>query len=203
MRRNRKSMLIGITGLIGSGKSEAARIFSKYGAFVISADRIGKDVVDNNKTILNRLIRAFGTNIITKTGRLRRKKLGELAFSSEVNKIKLNKIVHPALLRKLSAQVNDARNKYDVIVIDAALLINWGWHKKVDLTILIHASYRKRIHRLMQNGYTEVEALQRTKSQFKFDELSKDADITLLNNKTPGDLEKKIRNIIDRFPEIG
>ena len=152
-------MLIGLTGLIGAGKSEVARIFKKNGAFVISADKIGKDVVDNNKTILKKLIQIFGQDIISKSGHLNRKKLGQLAFSSECCKEKLNSIVHPALLKELSAQVKEAKKMFDIVVIDAALLIQWGWDKKVDKTILVDTILRKRIQRLKAKGYTGDEVI--------------------------------------------
>ena len=189
-------MLIGITGLIGAGKSEVARIFGKNGAFVISADKVGKDVVEKNKLILNKLAEIFGLDIISPTGRLRRKKLGELAFSSEENKKNLNRIVHPALLKELSVQSRNASEKYDIVVIDAALLVYWGWNKKVDKTILVHASQKNRLNRLLQKGYSTEEFRKRTKSQLKYSELSKHADIILLNNSSRKVLEEKVKNII-------
>lgn len=196
-------MLIGITGLIGSGKSEAARIFKKLGAFVISADKIGRDVVENDKSLLKKLVTTFGPDILSKHGRLKRRGLGELAFSSEKNKKALNAIVHPALLRELSRQVKAARKSNDMVVIDAALLINWGWDKKVDLTILVHATYRNRLFRMVQNGYSESEARMRTKSQLHYSELAKRADIILHNNSGLKTLEKKIKNIVSGFPKRG
>ena len=196
-------MLIGLTGLIGAGKSEVARIFKKNWAFVISADKIGKDVVDNNKTILKKLIQIFGQDIISKSGHLNRKKLGQLAFSSECCKEKLNSIVHPALLKELSAQVKEAKKMFDIVVIDAALLIQWGWDKKVDKTILVDTILRKRIQRLKAKGYTGDEVRRRTKSQLKLSELSGRADYILTNNSTRKILEKKVENIIAGLSKRG
>lgn len=189
-------MLIGLTGLIGSGKSEVAQIFKNYGAFVISADKIGRDVVEKNKSILKKLVQIFGNEILSKSGKLNRKKLGQLAFSSKTNKSKLNKIVHPALLKELSVQVKKAKKKYDIIVIDAALLTFWGWDKKVNKTILVDTILRKRIQRLKAIGYTEAEVKARTKSQLKLSELSERADYILTNNSTRKMLENKVENII-------
>ncbi len=196
-------MLIGLTGLIGSGKSEVAGIFEKNGAFVISADKIGKDVVENNKSILKKLVVAFGRDIISKSAKLNRKQLGRLAFSSEINKEKLNNIVHPALLKELSNQVNKAKNRYELVVIDAALLTYWGWDKKVDKTILVATNLRKRIQRLKANGYTESDVKARTKSQLKLSELYKRADFILTNNTTLKILEKKVVNIIASLSKRG
>ncbi|MCP4705233.1 MAG: dephospho-CoA kinase [candidate division Zixibacteria bacterium] len=196
-------MLIGLTGLIGSGKSEVARIFEKNGAFVISADKIGKDVVESNKTIFKKLAQIFGKEIISNSGSLNRKKLGQIAFSSEINKEKLNKIVHPALLKELSAQVTKAKKNYGLIIIDAALLIYWGWDKKVDKTILVDTILRKRIQRLKEKGYTEDEVKARSKSQLKLSQLASRSDYILTNNSTQKALEKKVENIIAGLSKRG
>ena len=196
-------MLIGLTGLIGSGKSEVARIFEKNGAFVISADKIGKNVVEKNMSILKKLVKTFGSVILTKSGKLNRKQLGRLAFSSESKKLKLNNIVHPVLLKELSAQIKKALQKYDIVIIDAALLTYWGWDKKVDITILVDTILRKRIQRLKARGYTESEVRERTNSQLKLSELKKRADYILTNNSTLKVLEKKVENIVAGFPKRG
>ena len=190
-------MLIGLVGRIGAGKSTAADIFKKHGAYVISADDIGRDVVEKNPAVLKRLVSAFGKDILTPTGKLRRRKLGEIAFASDNSKRKLNTIVHPALLKELARQVKTAQKTHTLIVIDAALLIDWGWHKKVDLTVLIHAGLETQIKRLRAKGYSLAEARQRLKSQLPYRTLRSHADVAILNNTTHAKLETKIRYLLD------
>jgi dephospho-CoA kinase len=192
-------MLIGITGQIGTGKSEVAEILKKYGAFVISADKIGFDVVEGNPAIIKRLIRVFGDDIVTKSGRLRRKKLARLAFSSETNKRKLNQIVHPALLKSLGQQVRSALKKYNLVVVDAALLVDWAWHKKVDLTILVHAGKNIKFARLLKKGFTREEAIMRLRSQLKYSCLREHSDMVIFNNKTKKHLEKRVQIILKSY----
>ncbi|MFH2036506.1 MAG: dephospho-CoA kinase [Candidatus Zixiibacteriota bacterium] len=196
-------MLIGITGQIGSGKSEVARIFGELGAFVISADQIGKEVVEQSKVVLNKLVKAFGKDILTPSGKLRRRKLGEIAFSSESNKKRLNDIVHLALLKEQDRQSKLALKKYRVVVIDAALLIDWGWQKKVDLTILVNAGKDIKIKRLIKRGLTKSEAEMRLNSQLKYTYLRKHSNIVILNNKTIETLALKIEKIFKSLPEKG
>ncbi len=191
-------MLIGITGQIGAGKTAAAEIFKKLGAFLISADRIGRDVVEKNRKVLDRLVRVFGSDILTPSGKLRRKHLGIIAFSSQKNKEKLNNIVHPPLLKELTRQVKAALKIHDLVVIDAALLIAWGWHKKVDCTVLVHAGYDLKIKRSVAKGLTEEEAKMRLKSQHNYACLKKHADFTILNNKSIETLELKVKKIIKK-----
>ena len=190
-------MLIGVTGQIGSGKSEAARILAGMGAFVISADRIGRDLVKKDPAILKKLVRAFGKEILTPGGRLRRKHLARLAFSDESQKRKLNKIVHPALLKELTGQSRAALKKHDIVVIDAALLLDWGWDKKVDLTIVIHATDKTKIGRLVRKGYSIEEARMRLRSQLKYSEFKSRADIVIHNNKSLKSLKLRLKKILE------
>ena len=204
MKRKRKSgLVIGITGQIGSGKTEVAKIFQKYGAYVISADSIGKEVVEKNPAVLRKLVQLFGNQILTKSGKLRRRELGRIVFANKDARRKLNKIVHPALLRRLSHEVKQARYRYPMVVVDAALLIEWGWHKKVDLTILVNAGKKKKIERLMAKGFTYHEALMRLESQAKYSAFRRHADIIILNNESLEQLELKVKKIIDRITRKG
>jgi dephospho-CoA kinase len=192
-------MLIGITGQIGSGKSEVARIFEQLGAFVISADRIGKDVVEKDQKVLKKLVAAFGPEILTPTGKLRRRKLGEMALVSDKNKNKLNKIVHPYLLKELSRQSKEALRKYKMVVIDAALLVDWGWDKKVDKTILVHAGDKVKTARLIKKGYSLKEAKIRINAQLKYTLLRSHADIVIFNNKSLASLKKRVEKIFNKL----
>jgi len=191
-------MLIGITGQIGSGKTEAADIFAALGAFVISADKIGRDVVEKDPAILKKLVKAFGSDILTPKGRLRRKYLARIAFSDDDSKKKLNKIVHPALLRELKVQSRSALKKYNIVVIDAALLLDWGWDKKVDLTIVVHATQKTKISRLLKKGYSVEEAKMRLGSQLKYGVFKDRADIVIHNNKSLNSLELRIKKILKK-----
>jgi len=192
-------MILGITGQIGSGKSEVAALLKKYGAFVISADKVGRQVVDGDIRILNKLVSKFGQDIITRGGRLRRRRLGEIAFSSEKNKKILNSIVHPPLLSELARQTEIASRKYEMVAIDAALLLDWKWDKKVDYTVLVHAPIKTQIDRLVKKGYTLSEARMRQKTQMKYSEMRKRADFVILNNGSLAELDRKVNRLIKKL----
>jgi len=192
-------MLIGITGQIASGKSEVAGIFKKYGAFIISADRIGKDVVNKNPALLRRLVRAFGHDILTPAGHLRRKRLAQKAFADKSSTKILNRIVHPTLLRELEKQTEAALQRYHLVVIDAALLLDWRWDKRVDLTIVVHATDKNKLRHVETKGYSHIEAKSRLNSQMTFAQYRERADIVILNNSSLEILEKKVRKIIDKL----
>jgi len=185
-------MLIGITGQIGAGKSTAAQILKSFGAAVIDADKIGHDVVNNNPSLLRKLVKAFGKSILTKSGNLNRKKLAVLAFESELSKDKLNRLVHPYLLRKLHRQIKNKSERFKIVVIDAALLLDWNLDKDMDLNLVIHTSRKRRLEFLKKRGITRRDALARESRQLKYAEYRKRADTLIFNNSTQKMLVKKL-----------
>lgn len=192
-------MLLGLTGRIGTGKSEVAKILKQFGAVVISADAIGKAVVDNKPAVLKKLVRGFGEGIIDKRGKLNRRKLGRLALANEESRRRLNEIVHPFLLKELDRQVKISLKRNRIVVVDAALLIDWGWQKKVDKVILVHAPDRVCIERLLKKGYSVAEARARLGSQLPDSVLKKHADIIISNSKSLDVLQVKIRRAMQRL----
>ncbi len=187
-----------MTGQIGAGKSTAAKILKNMGMAVVDADKIGKQVVDKIPALLKKLVKEFGSEILTKSGKLKRKKLAELAFKNESSKKKLNALVHPYLLKELSSQIKQKSKKYDHIVVDAALLLDWKLDKKMDLTIVIHASQKDRLKRLFKRGISRKDALSRQKAQLPYSEYRKRANILILNNQTEFELKNKLKNIFTK-----
>lgn len=187
-------MIIGITGGIASGKTEVAKVFQKKGAKAVSGDEIGKEVVEKNPVVLKKLVQAFGKRILNSKGRLNRRKLGEIAFASEKNKEKLNRIVHPYLLRELELGITKfrkARNPRKILVVDAALIVEWKLYKKLDKLILVTSPEEKRIQRLKSLKFSETEALNRIKRQLTDSQRKKHSDFVISNHGSLKELKKK------------
>jgi dephospho-CoA kinase len=125
--------------------------------------------------------------------------LGRIAFSSEENTEKLNSVVHPPLLKELERRVKQAKRKYELIVVDAALLVYWNWQKKVDLTILVHAGREIRFKRLLTGGLTIEEIRMRTESQLPYRHLRAAADVVIYNNSTLKCLEGRIKRLLKKI----
>jgi len=189
-------MVIGITGLIGSGKSTAARILKSLGAAVIDADKIGRQVVDQNPELLDKLVRQFGNGILSRGGRLNRKKLASLAFESEKARLRLDRAVHPYLLGELKKQLRTHKAQRNLIVIDAALLLNWNLDRIIDLVIMIHASEKDRLTRLAKRGISSRDARARQKQQLSYADQRRRANHVIMNNGTEKQFEDKLRRIL-------
>lgn len=194
-------MIIGITGLIGSGKSEVAAVCASLGAQIIDADQLGREVVDTDSVVFYQLINKFGRSILDESMKLNRRRLGEIAFSSREKTELLNSIVHPGLLKRLDASIDQARAKNQIAVVDAALLIYWNYQTKMDYTVLVSSFQRLRTKRLIARGMTAEEVRQRIRSQQKVSCLRRHADHIITNNKDLTGLRYKSKKLYRQLSE--
>lgn len=185
-------MIIGLTGPIGSGKSTVANLLAPKGAVIVDADQIGRNLLERDLKITNQLIRAFGSSIVSEKGDIKRSVLAHLAFQSTAARAKLNKIVHPALTREIRRQSKAAVAKKRVVVIDAALLLEWRMNREVDLVLVVGAPKRLRLQRLIEKGLTRADALRRMKLQAPARVFDDAADVLLANTGTKSDLRKAV-----------
>ncbi len=192
-------MYIGVTGQIGSGKTTAAKILASFGAVVIDADQIGREVVDRSALLRKKLASQFGGGILTPSGKLSRKRLARLAFADEAAKQRLNRLVHPFLLKELRRQMKHKSRQRNVVVIDAALLLDWGLDRQMDVVLVVHASEETRLKRLAARGISKEDALARQKAQVPFSEYQRRADYVILNNGTVEKLQTKLQRLYKKF----
>lgn len=114
--------LIGLTGGVGSGKSEAARCFLEFGLPVIDADKVGHDVISPGGAAAEAVTEAFGPDV-TVDGVIDRAKLAEVVFRDVAARRKLNDIVHPAIMLEVGTRCAQlADDGHDVVLVEAALL---------------------------------------------------------------------------------
>lgn len=191
-------MLIGVTGQIGAGKTTAARMLAGFGGAVVDADGIGREVVESNPKLLRKLAAVFGSDILTPSGRLRRSKLAQRAFADRAGRATLNKLVHPHLLKELRRRLTRLLRSYDVVFVDAALLLDWDLDREVDLVLVIHAGQQVRFSRLGERGISYADALVRQRAQLPFSEYRRRADRIILNNDDKNVLKRKLKEWWDR-----
>jgi dephospho-CoA kinase len=195
---------LGITGRIASGKTTAAGEFARLGGKIISADEIGRKVVEENPPVLSKLIRAFGCDIVTPDGSLKRRELGMIAFASQENREILNKIVHPPLLRRLEEEMEKCLELKDcrMIIIDAALLIDWGWQEKMDFTVCVIAPEDMQISRLREEGFSMEEIRSRLNSQKSLELLESASDFIINNDGSLEELREKVKAVYEKIKAL-
>lgn len=179
-------LLVGLTGGIATGKSLVSEILRGLGAYIIDADKIAREVVEPEKPAWLEIVDFFGNDIINKDKTINRKRLGEIVFNDPVKKRKLEEIVHPRVIEEENRMVKEyLKIKPDgIVIIDAALLIEAGSHKRVDKLIVVYADKETQTKRLMErDGLSRPDAEKRITSQLPLDEKVKMADFVIDNSK--------------------
>ncbi|MFA5839793.1 MAG: dephospho-CoA kinase [Candidatus Margulisiibacteriota bacterium] len=181
-------IVIGITGPMGAGKDTVAKILQKQGAEIIDVDKLAHTLYPAQSPLWQKIVKAFGSKILSRGGEINRKKLGAMVFG-ERRKLKLlNQIVHPELKKEVQRCLLSAVSR-KLIVINAALLKEIGLVELVDEVWVVRASQAVRLKRLMKKGMDKKSALKRMKMQMGQKEYLKMADKVINNNG-------KIRNRI-------
>lgn len=187
-------LVIGLTGGIGTGKSEAARYLVSLGAALIDADLVGHEAYRPHAEAWERVVEAFGEEILQPNGEIDRRSLGAIVFSDPEQLARLNGIMHPLMARMVQERIEAFRSEgSEVVVVEAALLFEAGWDSLVQEVWVTDASEEAVILRLEQrNGMSEEEARKRLSSQMSRSERLERADHVIDNS---GDLAKMKRAI--------
>jgi len=160
-------LVIGLTGSIGTGKSEASRELEALGASLISADQVGHEAYTPNTDAWEQVVAAFGEEILQEDGEIDRRKLGAIVFSDAGQLAKLNQIMHPRMARMVADKIEVLRSQgTGVVVVEAALLFEAGWDSLVEEVWVTDSPEQAVIERLRKrNGLSEEEARKRISSQ--------------------------------------
>ncbi len=185
-------MILGVTGSIGSGKTTAAKIFSKYHYSRIDADEIGHELLKSNKKIKNKILKEFGKGILDKNNNINRKKLGKIVFNYKAKLKKLNSIMHPAIINEIKNQINKSKNKN--IVIDSPLLLETDAKNLVDEVVVVKSDI-KYISRRNKN-FSKEYIKKISKSQMPMKEKIRHADYVVDNNGDLEELRKQVKDAI-------
>ena len=153
--------IIGITGGIGSGKSEVlAYMKREYGVYVCEADKVARNLQQKGTACYQAIVESFGTEILDQEGELDREKLAEKVFYSHELLEQLNQLVHPAVKEDIREQIKTEREKgTGIFVLEAALLLEDHYDEFCDRIWYVHTEKEIRISRLMKNrGYSREKA---------------------------------------------
>lgn len=187
----KEKLLIGITGGLGAGKSAAGKYFESKGFPVILSDALAKDLMKNDPSIKNELIRLFGNEIYI-NGELNKGLLAEKIFNSHELLSKVNSIVHPPTIEATLDLAEKYFGKHDTVFVESALLYEAGMEDLFDFVILIYSPEKLRIERAMKRGMSKDEAIIRMENQMKDEQKKKRADFVIENNSTIDELQKKL-----------
>jgi dephospho-CoA kinase len=188
-------LTVGLTGGIGAGKSEVARLLASYGAVLVDSDRIAREVVEPGTEGLAAVVAAFGPEVLDPDGRLDRPRLGAIVFADEERLRALNAIVHP-LVGHRSAELQRAAGPDAIVVHDVPLLTENGLAPLYDLVVVVDAEPATQLDRLVRlRGMTGSEARSRMAAQATREQRLAVADLVIDNNGPLEDLEPQVRAV--------
>ena len=183
---------VGLTGGIGAGKGEVARRLAGYGALVIDADQVAREVVAPGTPGLDEVVAAFGTRVLRPDGSLDRALLGEIVFSDAALRGKLNAIVHP-LVGVRMREIEETAGAQDVVVHEIPLLAENGLASAFDVVVVVDAPPEVQVERLVSTrGMTRSHALARMSAQATRDERLAVATTVVDNSGSLDDLDDRV-----------
>ncbi|XP_061716278.1 bifunctional coenzyme A synthase isoform X2 [Cydia pomonella] len=159
--------VIGLAGGIASGKSNIAEKLRLKGAAIVNCDTIAHDLYKPGLPLNQTVAEAFGSEIITDSGEVDRRKLGQIVFSDKEELEKLNRLVWPAVIEEAQRRVQAlGQEGYRVVVMEAAVMVRAKWYNQCHQLWAVIIPPEEAIKRLQErNGLTEEEARQRIESQ--------------------------------------
>lgn len=190
-------IVIGLTGGIGSGKSEVTQILRNLGAQIIDLDHVGHEAYLPNTKGWTAIIEAFGDSILEASGEINRKKLGAKVFSDPNALKQLNEIIHPRMRAMIMERIQEHRDsKTEVVVVDGAILIETGWASLVDELWVVTASEKVIAQRLNErDGLSLAEVRKRIGAQISTEEREKHATVVIENNSNIEGLRHKVHDV--------
>jgi dephospho-CoA kinase len=191
---------VGLTGGIGSGKSEVARRLAEHGAVLIDADVAARKVVEPGSTGLAQVAAAFGDRVLRPDGSLNRERLGEIVFGDPDMRAKLNAIIHPLVREWMEAAeraaVRAAAPPGPVVVHDVPLLAESRGKAGFDAVVVVDVPPDLQLERLVgQRGMPAEQARARMAAQASREQRLAVADIVIDNSGSPDDLDRRVGDV--------
>ncbi|MCF6173098.1 MAG: dephospho-CoA kinase [Campylobacteraceae bacterium] len=181
--------MIVLTGSIATGKSSVCKLMHKYGWEIVDADKIAKNLI-NAKIIKSLFGQAF-----VKNGRVDRKALGNLIFSDERQRKKLNKYIHPLVRQEIKTQVTKFKKEDKKFIVDIPLYFESG-NYDASRVVVVYCPRRLQLKRLMKReGISGGEAIKRVNSQIDIEEKKLKADIVIDNSRDMKYLAKQVKKL--------
>lgn len=182
-------LVVGLTGGIGSGKSVFAALLAERGAQVIDADAYGHEALRPGKPSWHSVVDQFGDEILVPgTMEIDRQALAGIVFSDPDKLAALNAIVHPVIFSRIADALERLAHTDEVVVVDAALIVDTGVYKALDALIVVRCDDRVRRERLAERGMALEDVEARMAAQAPVEVLEQRADIVVDNDGTMEEL---------------
>lgn len=199
MKNQKKPFLvIGVTGIIGSGKSTVSQFFKEKGARVINTDLRARQLMETSESLREKIKSNFGKESYTSDGKLNAKKIASLVFQNPDALNRLNLIVHPEVIRSVREEIRKlAKSDFrGILVIDAPLIFETGLSGVMDETVVVAAPEDVCVQRVIErSGFSSEEVLSRMRNQWPLEKKIALADRVIWNDGSIDQLKEQAEKI--------
>jgi len=199
------SILIGLTGNIGSGKSLAASYFKELGAYIIDADLISRQLVAPHQPAWKEIVDKFGDEYLNPDKTLNRSKLAVEVFQNHKKRHVLEVILHHRVIAEEKKIYSDHQkiNPESVVIIDSALLIESQNYKNVAKVIIVQSTQELQIQRVVKrDGQSRTSVKSRLETQMSLEEKLKYADYVIDNTRGRDLLKSQVNRLYSEFKSL-
>jgi dephospho-CoA kinase len=176
-----KSLKLGVTGGIGSGKTTVCKVFGVLGIPVFSADDEAKRIQDNDREVQIKINSLAGKDLFS-SGKLDRPELAKIIFNNKELLEKVNFLIHPAVFRSFGEWVNKQDSPYSIM--EAAILFESGAFRLMDRIVTVVTPLEERIERLLSgNKLSREQIMERIKNQIDDESRVKQSDFVISNSE--------------------
>jgi len=196
---------VGLTGGLATGKSFVGETLRDLGCYLLKADEIGHEVLARGGEAYNAVVREFGPGILDPSGAIDRKRLAAEVFEKPERLAALNRIVHPLVIRREEEWIAEiaGRDPRGIAVVEAAILIETGSHKRFDKIILAVCDEQQQVDRAMRReGAAREEVLARIRHQMPLEEKRKYADFVIDTSGGKDDTRRQVREVYNQLQSL-
>jgi dephospho-CoA kinase len=199
--RDKQTLVVGLTGGIGSGKSTVANGFSALGVPVIDTDKLARELVEPGQPALDEIISTFGSEAISANGQLDRDYMRQLIFTDNSRKSQLEAILHPRIRQRVRALLADIRSPYCIVVIP--LLLETGQTDLVDRILVVDSPEKEQLTRVAARDSLSDNAIKAIiRSQVDRNTRLAAADDIIVNDRGMSELTGHIRKLHRHYMDI-
>ncbi len=193
-KQKKTKIVIGVTGSVACGKSTVARLFKTRDCELIDADSLAHDAISRGGDVYKKIVSFFGKGILKNNKNIDRGKLAGIVFVNKAALEKLNRIVHPAVIKEISRRIRNSAKK--IIILDAPLIIEAAARSLVDKLVVVTASRGQQFSRAKSKLSLCIEQVKRRiKSQISQNAKSRFANFIIDNSGTINKTRKQVSEI--------
>lgn len=195
---------VGLTGGIGCGKSTVAEMLREHDCRVLDADAVARDLSEPGQPAFKEIVAAFGPEILLPDGHMDRAKVAHLVFHDASKLSKLNQILHPRVIAEQNRQLDEIAwmDPHAIAVIEAALLIEAGYHLGMDRLIVVWCRPDQQIERITNprgRNMSPEDAEARRAAQMPLDEKRRLATDEIDNSGSLAATRQQVEQLVERL----